>query len=137
MLRIHDTMAARDVDFVPRVPGRASIYVCGPTVYDVPHVGHGRTALVFDIIRRYLEWSGYAVTYVSNVTNVEDKIIARAAAEGTSEHEVADRYEADVLGRSSTGSASGRPTTSRAPPSSSTEMVALIARARRRAATPT
>ena len=71
------------------------MYVCGPTVYDVPHVGHGRTALVFDIIQRYLEWSGLAVTYVSNVTNVEDKIIARAAREGTSEHEVADRYEKD------------------------------------------
>ncbi len=85
MLRIHDTMAAREVDFEPRVPGRASIYVCGPTVYDVPHVGHGRTALVFDVILRYLEWSGLAVTYVSNVTNVEDKIIARAAREGASE----------------------------------------------------
>ena len=95
MLQIHDTMAARDVDFVPRVPGRASMYVCGPTVYDVPHIGHGRTAVVFDVIQRYLEWSGMAVTYVSNVTNVEDKIIARAAAEGASEQEIADRYEAD------------------------------------------
>ncbi|HEY3722824.1 MAG TPA: cysteine--tRNA ligase [Acidimicrobiia bacterium] len=95
MLRIHDTMAARDVDFVPRVPGRASMYVCGPTVYDVPHIGHGRTAIVFDVIQRYLEWSGISVTYVSNVTNVEDKIIARAAAEGASEREIADRYEAD------------------------------------------
>ncbi len=93
MLRIHDTMAAREVDFVPRIPGRASMYVCGPTVYDVPHVGHGRTALVFDVIQRYLEWSGLVVTYVSNVTNVEDKIIARAAREGASEREVADRYE--------------------------------------------
>jgi len=95
MLRIHDTMAARDVDFVPRVEGRASVYVCGPTVYEVPHVGHGRTAVVFDVIRRYLEWSGYTVSYVSNVTNVEDKIIARAAAEGLTERDVADRYEAE------------------------------------------
>src|SRR5664279_3845827 len=95
MLRIHDTMAAREVDFVPRAPGRASMYVCGPTVYDVPHIGHGRTAVVFDVIQRYLEWSGLAVTYVSNVTNVEDKIIARAAREGASEREVADRYEAE------------------------------------------
>jgi cysteinyl-tRNA synthetase len=93
MLRIHDTMAGREVEFVPRVPGRASMYVCGPTVYDVPHVGHGRTALVFDIMLRYLEWTGLTVTYVSNVTNVEDKIIARAASEGASEQEVADRYE--------------------------------------------
>src|SRR4051794_3469535 len=69
------------------------MYVCGPTVYDVPHVGHGRTALVYDVIRRYLEWQGNVVTFVGNVTNVEDKIIARAAAEGTSERELADRYE--------------------------------------------
>jgi cysteinyl-tRNA synthetase len=95
MLRIHDTMAAREVDFVPRVEGRASIYVCGPTVYDVPHIGHGRTALAFDIVQRYLQWLGLEVTYVSNVTNVEDKIIARAAREGTSEREIADRYEKD------------------------------------------
>ncbi len=88
-------MAAREVDFVPRVPGRVSMYVCGPTVYDVPHIGHGRTAVVFDVIQRYLEWSGLAVTYVSNVTNVEDKIIARAAREGASERELADRYEAE------------------------------------------
>ena len=95
MIRIHDTMAGRAVSFTPRTPGRASMYVCGPTVYDVPHIGHGRTAVVFDVIQRYLEWSGLEVTYVSNVTNVEDKIIARAAREGTSEREVADRYEAD------------------------------------------
>ena len=69
------------------------MYVCGPTVYDVPHVGHGRTAVVYDVIRRYLEWRGNVVTFVGNVTNVEDKIIARAASEGTSERELADRYE--------------------------------------------
>jgi len=95
MLRIHDTMAAREVEFVPRVPGRASMYVCGPTVYDVPHIGHGRTAIVFDVMQRYLEWSGMTVTYVSNVTNVDDRIIARAARESASEQDVAQRYEAE------------------------------------------
>src|SRR5215218_10711717 len=94
MLRIHDTMAAREVDFEPRVPGRASIYVCGSTVYDVPHVGHGRAALVFDIISRYLEWRGLDVTYVTNITDVEDKIIRRAAEEGSTEPEISQRYEA-------------------------------------------
>jgi cysteinyl-tRNA synthetase len=69
------------------------MYVCGPTPYDVPHLGHGRTAVVFDTIRRYLAWSGYRVVYVSNVTDVEDKIIARAQREGTSEPELAQRYE--------------------------------------------
>jgi cysteinyl-tRNA synthetase len=95
MLRIHDTMAGREVNFVPRVPGRASMYVCGPTVYDVPHIGHGRTAIVFDVMQRYLEWSGMAVTYVSNVTNVDDRIIERAARESASEQDVAQRYEAE------------------------------------------
>ena len=71
-----------------------SFYVCGPTVYDVAHLGHGRTAVVFDTMRRYLEWSGYAVTFVSNVTDVDDRIIAKAAAEGTTEPEIAARYSA-------------------------------------------
>ncbi len=94
MVRIFDTLAKRDVELTTRIPGQVSIYVCGPTVYDVPHVGHGRTALVYDVIRRYLEWRGNTVRFVGNVTNVEDKIIARAAAEGTTERELADRYEA-------------------------------------------
>src|SRR3954467_10543591 len=93
MVRIHDSLARRAVELTTREPGRVSMYVCGPTVYDVPHVGHGRTALVYDVVRRYLEWQGNVVTFVGNVTNVEDKIIARAAAEGTSERELADRYE--------------------------------------------
>jgi cysteinyl-tRNA synthetase len=92
VLRIHDTMANRTVEFVPRTPGRISMYVCGPTVYDVPHLGHGRSALVFDTIRRYLTWSGFEVTYASNVTDVEDKIIARAAREGGTEPEIAARF---------------------------------------------
>lgn len=92
-IRVHDTRLRRKVDLELRVPGRVSMYVCGPTVYEVPHVGHGRTALVFDVMRRYLAWRGLDVTYVTNVTNVEDKIIARAAEEGVSEPELADRYE--------------------------------------------
>jgi cysteinyl-tRNA synthetase len=94
MIRLHDTFSREKVELVPRDPGKVSIYVCGPTVYEVPHVGHGRAALVFDIVRRYLEWRGFDVIFVSNVTDVEDKIIARAAEEGTSEAEVAQRYEA-------------------------------------------
>jgi cysteinyl-tRNA synthetase len=94
MIRLHDTLAREKVELVPRDEGKVSIYVCGPTVYEVPHVGHGRAALVFDIFRRYLEWRGLDVTFVSNVTDVEDKIIARAAEEGRTEPEVAQRYEA-------------------------------------------
>ena len=79
MLRLHDTAEGRVVDVVPRQPGKFSMYVCGPTVYDAPHIGHGRFALVFDVLRRYLEWSGLDVTYISNITDIEDKIIDRAA----------------------------------------------------------
>jgi cysteinyl-tRNA synthetase len=94
MIRLHDTLSREKVELVPRDRRRISIYVCGPTVYELPHVGHGRAALVFDVIRRYLEWRGFDVDFVSNVTDVEDKIIARAAKEGSTEPEVAQRYEA-------------------------------------------
>jgi cysteinyl-tRNA synthetase len=93
MLRIFDTAARAKVDFVPRRPGQVAMYVCGPTVYDVPHVGHGRTAVAFDVIRRYLQWRGDAVTYVSNITDIEDKIIRRAHERGTTEGELAQTYE--------------------------------------------
>jgi cysteinyl-tRNA synthetase len=92
-LRIHDTLAGTEVPFEPARPGEVGLYVCGPTVYDVPHLGHGRTAVVFDVLCRYLRWLGVRVTHVMNVTDVDDKIIARASAEGTSEPEVAARYE--------------------------------------------
>ena len=69
------------------------MYVCGPTPYDAPHLGHGRKEVVFDTIRRYLIWCGLDVTYVSNVTDVDDNIIARAQREGTTEQELATRYE--------------------------------------------
>jgi cysteinyl-tRNA synthetase len=94
MVRIRDSLLRDTVEFVTREPGKVSMYVCGPTVYDVPHVGHGRTALAFDVIRRYLAWRGYAVTFVSNVTDVEDKIITRAAERGTTEPELAAEFEA-------------------------------------------
>ena len=69
------------------------MYVCGPTVYDDPHVGHGRTAVVFDAVRRYLRWRGDDVCFVSNITDIEDRIIARAADRGTTEPELSARYE--------------------------------------------
>ncbi len=93
MVRIFDSMARREVELTTRVPGRVSMYVCGPTVYDLPHVGHGRTALVYDMIQRYLAWRGNVVTFVSNVTNVDDRIIERAASRGSTERELADEYE--------------------------------------------
>ena len=91
---VHDTLRGEKVELVTREPGKVAFYVCGPTVYDVPHVGHARSALSFDIIRRVLEWRGYEVTHVSNITDVDDKIIARARQENSTEPEVAARYEA-------------------------------------------
>src|SRR5438309_2167149 len=92
MLRLYDTARRAKVDFVPSVEGRVSMYVCGATPYDVPHLGHGRKEVVFDTIRRYLVWRGYAVKFVSNVTDIEDKIIARAHEEGTTEPELVARF---------------------------------------------
>jgi cysteinyl-tRNA synthetase len=95
MLRFYDTALRTKVDFVPRVEGRISMYVCGPTPYGEAHLGHGRKEVVFDTIRRYLIWRGYAVTYVSNVTDIEDKIIARAAEAGTTEAALVEKFEGD------------------------------------------
>ena len=93
MVSFYDTRRRSVVPFEPLAPGRVSMYVCGPTVYDDPHVGHARTAFTFDMIRRYLQWRGFEVTFVSNITDIDDKIIARAAETGTTEPELAARYE--------------------------------------------
>ena len=94
MLHLHDTATGTVGPFDLRTEGQVSMYVCGPTVYDLPHLGHGRFSLVFDVLRRYLLFTGLAVRYVSNVTDVDDNIITRAAEEGRTEPEVAAEYEA-------------------------------------------
>ena len=93
MLRLFDTAAGEIVEIVPMIPDQFSMYVCGPTVYDLAHLGHGRYALVFDILRRYLEWCGFKVRHVSNITDVDDKILERAEAEHRSPAEVAAEFE--------------------------------------------
>ena len=92
MMKIFDTMQNCLVDLDTRDPDHVSIYACGPTVYDVPHLGHARTALTYDVLKRFLLWSGYTVTLVSNITDIDDKIIARSAEEGISESELASTY---------------------------------------------
>ena len=89
-MQIYDTLARTPKDLVPRDSGRVGMYVCGATVQSRPHLGHGRYAVVFDVVLRYLEWLGYEVTYVRNVTDVDDKIIAAAAERGISIDAVAD-----------------------------------------------
>ena len=93
MLQLFDTARGRVVPFETREPGKVSMYVCGPTVYGPPHLGHGRFSLVFDVLRRYLEWSGYEVDYVSNITDIDDHIIDRANAEGRPAEEIARKCE--------------------------------------------
>ncbi len=92
-IEFYDTRLKNNVTFEPRDEGEVSIYACGPTPYDHPHLGHGRTAFTYDMIRRFLRYVGYEVTLVSNITDIEDKIIARAAKENTSEPEIAERFE--------------------------------------------
>jgi cysteinyl-tRNA synthetase len=93
VIRLHDTVMRKVTPLELRDPGKVSMYVCGPTVYGPAHLGHARMALVFDILRRYLEWSGLDVTFVSNITDIDDKIIALAESEGRSESEVAGQWE--------------------------------------------
>ncbi len=84
MLKVYNTLTGRKEEFTPLVPGKVRMYVCGVTVYDYCHLGHARSALVFDVIRRYLAYSGYTVEFVKNFTDVDDKIIKRANEQGVS-----------------------------------------------------
>ena len=95
MLKLYDTAMARLVEVTPRVAGEFSMYNCGPTVYGLPHLGHGRYALTYDVLRRYLEWTGLKVRHAQNITDVDDKIIALARAEGVDASVICDRYEAE------------------------------------------
>lgn len=92
MIRLFDTKQHKKVPFEPIRAGEVSMYVCGPTVYNRIHIGNARTFISFDTIRRYFEWRGFKVTFVQNVTDVDDKIIAKAADKGRSAAEVAAEY---------------------------------------------
>ncbi len=92
-IRLYDSAEQAVVPLQLRDPGKVSMYVCGPTVYGPPHIGHGRMTLVFDIIRRYLEWVGLDVTFVSNITDIDDNIINRGKAEDRDPAEIAIKCE--------------------------------------------
>lgn len=93
-IRVYNTMTRTKEEFVPREPDKVAMYVCGPTVYNHIHIGNARTFLTFDVIRRYLSWRGFEVTFVQNITDVDDKIIKRAAEEESTPSEVAETYTA-------------------------------------------
>jgi cysteinyl-tRNA synthetase len=92
MLKVFNTLTGQKEIFEPLKPKRVGMYACGVTVYDYSHIGHARSALVFDVIRNYLRFSGYAVKYVRNFTDVDDKIINRASEEGKTWKEIAKKY---------------------------------------------
>lgn len=89
---IYNTMTKKKEEFVPQVPGQVGMYACGITAYDLCHIGHARSAVVFDVIARYLEFKGNKVTFVRNFTDVDDKIINRANQEQVSSREISERY---------------------------------------------
>ena len=91
-LRIYNTLTGKKEEFVPIHEKRVGMYVCGVTVYDLCHIGHARSAIIFDTIHRYLQYRGYEVTYVRNFTDIDDKIINRANAEGTDFKTIAEKY---------------------------------------------
>jgi cysteinyl-tRNA synthetase len=96
-MRIHDTLTRKTVELVPREPGRIAMYVCGVTPYAPAHVGHARTAVVYDLLKRYLRHAGYVVTHVSNYTDIDDKIIQRAQEQGIAPLDLSARYIGEYL----------------------------------------
>jgi len=103
-VKLFNTLTRKKEEFIPMVPGKIRMYVCGPTVYNFFHIGNARPFIIFDVLRRYFEYIGYEVTYVQNFTDVDDKIIKRAQEEGISPSQVAEKYineyftDADALG---------------------------------------
>lgn len=94
-MKIYNTMTRSKEEFVPLVDGKVSMYVCGPTVYNFIHIGNARPLVVFDTVRKYLEYKGYDVNFVSNFTDVDDKIIKKANEEGVTAKEISERYIAE------------------------------------------
>ena len=103
-MQIYNTMSRKKEELVPLVPGQISMYACGPTVYNFFHIGNARPFIVFDTLRRYLEYRGYQVKFVQNFTDIDDKMIRRANEEGTTVKELGERFikeyytDADALG---------------------------------------
>lgn len=91
-VKVYNTLTRKKEEFKPLVPGHISMYVCGPTVYNYIHIGNARSAIAFDTIRRYFEYKGYQVKYVSNFTDVDDKMINEARAEGTTVPKLAEKF---------------------------------------------
>ncbi|MDE6356992.1 MAG: cysteine--tRNA ligase [Eubacteriales bacterium] len=96
-MKVYNTLTRQKEEFIPIEKNKVKMYVCGPTVYDFIHIGNARPYVVFDTVRRYLEYKGYDVTYVQNFTDVDDKIINRANAEGVSMEDISNKYIEEAL----------------------------------------
>ena len=96
-MKLYNTLTRKKEEFVPVHPGKVGMYVCGPTVYNFIHIGNARPMVVFDTVRRYFEYKGYDVNYVSNFTDVDDKIFKKANEEGVSTKEISERYIKECL----------------------------------------
>ena len=94
-MKLYNTLSKQKEEFTPLEEGKVKMYVCGPTVYNFIHIGNARPMIVFDTVRRYFEYKGYDVNYVSNFTDVDDKIIKKANEEGVSSDEISKRYIAE------------------------------------------
>ena len=94
-MKIYNTLSRQKEEFVPIEEGKVRMYVCGPTVYNYIHIGNARPMIMFDTVRRYMEHKGYAVNYVSNFTDVDDKIIKKAIEEGVEASVISERYIAE------------------------------------------
>lgn len=116
-LKVYNTLSRRKEDFIPLKDKLVNFYACGPTVYDYFHIGNARPLIMFDIFRRYMEYSGYRVNYIVNITDIDDKIINRAASEGVDFRVITRRYTeaffegCDKLGVRPASVRPGRPTT--------------------------
>ena len=92
MLKIYNTLTRKKEIFKPLVPGKVGLYVCGMTVYDLCHIGHARVMVIFDTVARYFRYAGYDLTYVRNVTDIDDKIIQRANENGEEFNSLTSRF---------------------------------------------
>ena len=91
-MKLYNTLTKKKEEFVPLQEGKVTMYVCGPTVYNFIHIGNARPMIVFDTVRRYMEYKGYEVNFVSNFTDVDDKSSKKSIEEGVSAEEVSERY---------------------------------------------
>ncbi|HBG46508.1 MAG TPA: cysteine--tRNA ligase, partial [Deltaproteobacteria bacterium] len=91
-IKVYNSLTKSKEEFQTALPGKVTMYVCGPTVYDLSHIGHARSAVSFDVIQKYLRYRGFEVKYARNYTDVDDKIIRKANQEGSTSEEVAERY---------------------------------------------